>query len=263
MSQLETVGEQLEIVQNDGLTDVQLPLLNSTGAYLKIYDNEALSSLDISSLASVNSEGWSSTCSGSGDNEDVCIYGNDLGDSETEVSLAYSAISVYTDSCLVFTDQSYYCFAGATASDETSCAGDLSPYSADDDTWVCDSSSLVYGSSIEVVMGDLSASGSDLVRLSLPSLRNVTGGVRIYENDDLTEVSLPALEVIGGDLYAYNNNNGDFSTFNMSALRHVDGYVNIHSNNNMRWQGLPALEEVGGDFRIDASPREEMQMEWK
>ena len=135
MAQLETVGEQLEIVQNDGLTDVQLPLLNRTGAYLKIYDNEALSSLDISSLSSVNSEGWESWCGGSGDNEDVCIYNNDLGDSETEVSLAYSALSVYTDSCLVFTDRSYYCFADGTASDATSCAGDLSPYSADDDTY--------------------------------------------------------------------------------------------------------------------------------
>ena len=83
-----------------------------------------------------------------------------------------------------------------------SCAGDLEPYSADDDTWVCDGSSLVYGSSIKVVMGDLSASGSDVTSLSLPSLRNVTGDVTISDNYDLTEASLPAPNSWGDALRA-------------------------------------------------------------
>ena len=52
--------------------------------------------------------------------------------------------------------------ADTTASNQRSCGGDLLPYSADNNTWVCDGSTLVNGSSLELVAGSISVSESDL-----------------------------------------------------------------------------------------------------
>ena len=73
----------------------------------------------------------------------------------------------------------------------------------------------------------------------------VTGDVTISDNYDLTEASLPALAAIGGNLYVYDNDDGDFSSFDMSALRYVGGEVGFSSKGRRTPRPPPARRHWG------------------
>jgi hypothetical protein len=157
------------------------------------------------------------------------VYGNDLGDVETQVTgLTYSSLSVHSDACLRFADDiSYFCFSGAVASEQTACHGDLESYSDDQDLYICGGATLLNATFLEHLDGSLLVSESDLATVKLPKLRNITGGVTIYNNDYLVAVSLPLLEHIGGDLdVTYNHDSSTYAgTYALPALRAVGGQV--------------------------------------
>lgn len=187
------------------------------------------------------------------------MYGNALDDTQVTMALSYTGLSVYTDSCTVFTNKEYHCFpVDGTLTTQSTCVGDLAPYASADAgdaiSWVCDGATLVDASFIELVEGDLTVSSSDLQSVSLPNLQAVKGDLTITSNKLIGEVSMPALTDVGGDL-AIKSNQGTSWDLDMRALERVMGNIDM-SFNKVSWvgNGMPALAEVGGDMQVIYSP---------
>ena len=141
-------------------------------------------------------------------------------------------------------------------SEQTACHGDLESYSDDQDLYICGGATLLNATFLEHLDGSLLVSESDLATVKLPKLRNITGGVTIYNSEYLVTVSLPLLEHIGGDLdVTYNHDSSTYAgTYALPALRAVGGQVYFYFNYYLGAVSMGSLESVGGQVYFFYSP---------
>lgn len=100
------------------------------------------------------------------------------------------------------------------------------------------------------ITGELRLEGTDLGALSLPALRQVGGGVALWENPALDALDLPSLAWVGGDLSLYDDPSlADLS--GLGALERVGGSLSVNRMPAIAdLSGLGALAAVGGDVYL-------------
>ncbi|MCA9492401.1 MAG: hypothetical protein KC621_20855 [Myxococcales bacterium] len=95
------------------------------------------------------------------------------------------------------------------------------------------------------ITGDLVVEGTALTEVSLPSLQEVGGEVRLWENPALATLDLGALRSVGGDLSLYDDPELD-ALVGLGSLEEVGGSLVINRMPALvDLDGLQALERVG------------------
>jgi hypothetical protein len=88
--------------------------------------------------------------------------------------------------------------------------------------------------------------------MSLPALRTVGGSVGVANLDALTELELPALTTVGRNLTLVNTSLEDLG--GLAAIETVAGDLALTDNDDLASASLPALEQLGGSFLVADDP---------
>ncbi|KAI3405196.2 ECM331 [Candida oxycetoniae] len=108
-----------------------------------------------------------------------------------------------------------------------------------------------YASNLTAVNGSLSFSYNTFDKLNVSKLETVGSSLQIFANDDLTDLSLNSLREISGELRMFNNTQLENLDDSFNSLQRIRGAVSIAGPiTNFT---VSSLQRVNGDFELNSS----------